>query len=59
MTQSGFITMFPAGVLIHQGLMGAKGVNYSPAKVKADILMVGFGTGSGPITLYHHFPLSK
>ena len=53
-TQTRYISLYPAGVLLNQGLLQAAGGDARAAAPR--ICIVGLGSGVGVANLAHHFP---
>jgi spermidine synthase len=49
-----YICLYPTAILLNQRLMNA--ANNDPTAAKADILIVGLGSGIGAALYAHHFP---
>ena len=45
------MNLYPAGLLLNQGLDGK-----NPKEAPLDILVIGLGSGIGPVSLAYHFP---
>ena len=54
LTKSAYVNMFSAGLLLNDRLMAE--ANGDPRQAKANILVVGLGSGVGISVLAHHFP---
>ncbi|TVR44448.1 MAG: hypothetical protein EA402_07165 [Planctomycetota bacterium] len=54
LTKSAYVNMFSAGVLLNDRLIAEAGGD--PRQAKANILVVGLGSGVGISLLTHHFP---
>lgn len=48
---SAYVNLYPAGLLLNQGLDGK-----NPKEAPLDILVIGLGSGIGPVSLAYHFP---
>lgn len=48
---SAYVNLYPAGLLLNQKLDGK-----NPREVPLDILVIGLGSGIGPVSLAYHFP---